>query len=289
MAKKILHIIYFLILLVLPSSCIKDGDGDCPVVSHTVNLVIKDKNYFNVNSFPEVKPVDEQLPFRSFSSNIYYLLINTDTGEITREAALTDVTDNNSRYTINLDDIPEGNYELAVWGNLTTDTPAGTLHPNGVEHTDIYVADALLKIGPTSDSETLYMQRTKGKLLVLCTNFPEGFTRLQANVKHISQTSDAHLVYGGDAEVNKDQPLGSVNEMLLAPTPAGTSTLLNLTFYAPEARSATLPLIIPETKITMNRNELTAIRVDYNNLNQTWDVSIYADGKWTLIHHLDIS
>lgn len=286
MTKKIVHIAYLSILLALPSSCIKDED--CPV-SHTVNLVIKDKNYFNVSSFPEVKPADEQLPFRRFSGNIYYLLINTDTGKITREAALTDVTDNSSSYSINLDDIPEGNYELAVWGNLTTDTPAGILHPNGAEHTDIYVADALLKMDPTQDSDTLYMERTKGKLLVLCANFPKGYTRLQTNVKHVSRTSDAHLVYGGDTEVNKDQPLGSVNEMLLAPTPPGTSTLLNLAFYAPEARSATLPLIIPETKITMNRNELTAIRVDYNNLNHTWDVSIYADSKWTLIHHLDIS
>lgn len=288
MAKKILYIAYFMMLLVLPSSCIKDGDEDCPV-SHTIDIGIKDKNYFNVSSFPEVSPVNEQLPFRNFSSNIYYLLRNTDTGEITRESALTDVTDENSSYNLQLTDIPEGNYELSVWGNIVTGIPPGTLHPNGQEHTDIFVTNSSLKIGSCPSSHTLSLERTKGKLLVLCANFPEGYTRLQASIKHVSQTSDEHLVYGGDTEVNKDQPLGKVNEILLAPTPAGSSTLAYISFYAPEARSAVLPLIIPETKITMNRNELTAIRVDYNNLNNTWDVSVYADGKWTLIHHLDIS
>lgn len=288
MAKKILYIAYFMMLLVLPSSCIKDGDEDCPV-SHTVNIEIKDKNYFNVSSFPEVSPVNEQLPFRNFSSNIYYLLRNTDTGETTRESAITDITDDNSSYNLQLTDIPEGNYELSIWGNLVTGISPGTLHPNGQEHTDLFVANSLLKIGSCPSSHALSMERAKGKLLVLCTNFPEGYTRLQANIKHVSQTSDEHLVYGGDTEVNKDQPLGSVNEILLAPTPTGSSTLVNMSFYTPEARSAVLPLIIPETKIMMNRNELTAIRVDYNNLNHTWDVSVYADGKWTLIHHLDIS
>ena len=133
------------------------------------------------------------------------------------------------------------------------------------------------------------MERTKGKLLVLCTNFPEGYTHLQANIKHVSQTSDERLVFEGDTEVNKDQLLKSINEILLAPTPTGGSTLVNISFYASETRSAVLPLIIPETKITISRNELTAVRVDYNNQNNTWDISVYADGRWTLIHHLDIS
>ena len=83
MARKILYIAYFMMLSALPSSCI--DDDDCSV-SHTVNIGIKDKNYFNVSSFPEVSPVNEQLPFRNFSNNIYYLLRNTDTGEITRKS-----------------------------------------------------------------------------------------------------------------------------------------------------------------------------------------------------------
>lgn len=285
MARKILYIAYFMMLSALPSSCI---DDDCSV-SHTVNIGIKDKNYFNVSSFPEVSPVNEQLPFRNFSNNIYYLLRNTDTGEITRKSTLTDVTDDNSSYSLHLMDIPEGNYNLSVWGNIVTGIPPGTLHPNGQEHTDIFMASALLKIGSCPSSHALSMERTKGKLLVLCTNFPEGYTHLQANIKHVSQTSDERLVFEGDTEVNKDQLLKNINEILLAPTPTGGSTLVNISFYASEARSAVLPLIIPETKITISRNELTAVRVDYNNQNNTWDISVYADGRWTLIHHLDIS
>lgn len=285
MARKILYIAYFMMLSALPSSCI---DDDCSV-SHTVNIGIKDKNYFNVSSFPEVSPVNEQLPFRNFSNNIYYLLRNTDTGEITRKSTLTDVTDDNSSYSLHLTDIPEGNYNLSVWGNIVTGIPPGTLHPNGQEHTDIFMASALLKIGSCPSSHALSMERTKGKLLVLCTNFPEGYTHLQANIKHVSQTSDERLVFEGDTEVNKDQLLKSINEILLAPTPTGGSTLVNISFYASETRSAVLPLIIPETKITISRNELTAVRVDYNNQNNTWDISVYADGRWTLIHHLDIS
>lgn len=285
MARKILYIAYFMMLSALPSSCI---DDDCSV-SHTVNIGIKDKNYFNVSSFPEVSPVNEQLPFRNFSNNIYYLLRNTDTGEITRKSTLTDVTDDNSSYSLHLTDIPEGNYNLSVWGNIVTGIPPGTLHPNGQEHTDIFMASALLKIGSCPSSHALSMERTKGKLLVLCTNFPEGYTHLQANIKHVSQTSDERLVFEGDTEVNKDQLLKNINEILLAPTPTGGSTLVNISFYASETRSAVLPLIIPETKITISRNELTAVRVDYNNQNNTWDISVYADGRWTLIHHLDIS
>lgn len=288
MAKNILYITYFLMLSTLSSSCIKDGDEEC-VVSHTVNIKIKDKNYFNVSSFPEVAPVDEQLPFRCFSSNIYYLLRNTDTGQTTYESTIMEITDNNISHSLQLTNIPKGNYELSVWGNLTTGVSPGTLHADGKEYTDLFVANSSLKIGLCPSSHTLSMERTKGKLFILCTNFPENYTRLQANIKHINQTSDEHLVYKGDTEVTIDQPLKNINEILLAPTPTEGSTLIYISFHTPESRSAVLPLIIPETKITMSRNKLTAVRVDYNNLNQTWDISVYADGRWTLIHHLDIS
>lgn len=289
MTYKVLHIYPLIIIISLCSSCIKDdNDCECPT-AHTVSVAIKDKNYFNAGNFPEIAQKDEKLPFQNFSTNIYYLLRNTDTGETAKESALTPVTDGKNLYSFTLNNLPQGTYELSVWGNLTTDVPAGTLHPAQKEHMDIYVADAILKIGNRSQSDTLYLERTKGKLLVICTNFSTTFNRLQAHIKHLYQSSDSHLVYGGDTEVNADNALTSINEFLLAPTPTGSATKVNLTFYSTEARSAAAPLIIPETEVTLNRNELTAIRVDYNDYNNTWDISVYADGKWTLIHHLVLS
>lgn len=288
MTNKALPIYYLIILTALCSSCIKDEDCECPDDSHVVNLIVKDKNYFNVNDFPEIAPKDEKLPFSSFLSNIYYRIRNVETGEIVNESAITTVTDENLAYSFTLNDLPQGTYELDARGNLTTDTPIGTLHPNQKEHTDIYVANGTLKIGNCNRPDTLYMERTKGKLVVICTNFPNTYTRMQANIKHVYQSSDAHLVYGGDTEVNTDNPLGSINEILLAPTPSGSATKVNLTFYSTDMQRAAPPLIVPETEITMSRNELTAIRIDYNKLNNTWDIWVYADGEWALIHYLTI-
>ena len=65
----------FLASLLALSSCLRDDLQPCPPLQ--VTLSVKDKNYFNVASAQKLgmaEPVDENLPFRSYVSTLYYVL-----------------------------------------------------------------------------------------------------------------------------------------------------------------------------------------------------------------------
>ena len=38
----------------------------------------------------------------------------------------------------------------------------------------------------------------------------------------------------------------------------------------------------------MNRNQVTAVEVNYNKITDVLEIWTYVDGEWTMIHHLDI-
>lgn len=283
--KKTVECCCIVVLLMLLNSCIKEDLSGCPT-GYVVKVSIMDKNYANIGDFTQLSGVDENLPFRYFSGTIYYSVRNVETGKIVEESSVLQPTGNDTDYSIILKDLPSGNYEVAAWGNLTVDVPAGILHPQSKEHTDIYLATATFNFKPGSETAFMALQRTKGELIVFCTNFPDNVTQIQADVSPVYQSVDENFNYIGNTQVEKILTLAPVNELLIAPTPQGVPAKLNLSFYSNDGSDPIL--VVPQTELNINRNEISAMLVNYNILEDSWEIWIYLQGEWTLIHHLDI-
>lgn len=288
MNSRVAHTLCMVVLLILTGSCIKDDLSDCPP-QYQVQVSVKDKNYFNINEFPELSRLDENLPFRTYTGTIYYALRDAVTNALVKESTVDVVNGNDQKHSIVFDNIPYGDYFLTVWGNLTTEYPAGVLHQDGKEHTDIYVATRKLSFTDGAQAAELFLERAKGKLLLLCTNFPPTVTQIGQKVDKVYQYVDENFNYSGNASVSKNVPFQSTLETFMAPTVAGGSSKLNLTFYTNGTRAEAAPmLVLPEMDITFRRNEISAVRVDYNTLDHKWDISLFINGEWTMIHRLDI-
>lgn len=159
----------------------------------------------------------------------------------------------------------------------------------GKEHTDIYVTSGDLHFSPDYQTEELTLERTKGKLLLLCSNFPSEITRIEQNVSHVYQSTDAGLNYSGSTQVDKNVPFTSVLETLLAPTSAEGHSKLTLTFYTGGTRASETPYLkLPVMEMDMRRNEITAVSIDYNTSEGIWEIKMFIRGEWITIHRLDI-
>ena len=275
-------------ILLLPfNSCIKEDLEECPV-QFTVKVFVEDKQYINIDDVPQLGKKDETLPFRDFVGTLYYTLKNRATGETTLASSYTPVLDNASFYTIVLNDIPEGNYDLTVWGNVTQEALSGILHQNHTELTDLYLGSAEVVIDKPVGESQLNLKRAKGNLVLLCNNFPSNITLMEQNVSDISQMVDPQFVYSGSDVVSKSAPIQPVNQFFLAPTVSGKTSKVNLHFYNPNDSTDAGNLRLPEINMTIMRNKASLISVDYKKETQSWEIWTSIDGKWTLIHQLGI-
>lgn len=285
--SKIAHNFYIVVLLAfIASSCIRETLPECPP-QLIVKLAIEDMNYFNIAQFPQITPESEMQPFSHFTGTIYYTLTDVVTKKVVSQSDVQALTENSPYHTITFSNIPQGKYELSVWGNLTDDLPVGVLHQNGLEHTDIYTAQMMVDIASDSQTKNLELKRAKGKLVVFCNNFPNEITRITEAISPVYQSVDAAMNYQGSTNIQKVTLLKTTNETFVAPTPQGNTTKLNLSFYA-DSNAETPLLIVPEMEIAIQRNEISAVIVDYNTIEAAWDIWIYVKGEWTMIHHLDI-
>lgn len=286
MNKMILYILTIVFLMPL-GSCIKEEMEACPV-QFTVKVFIEDKQYINISEVPQLSKKDENLPFRDFVGTIYYSLRERSTGITKIVSSFTPVMEDAKFYTIVLNDIPEGQYELTVWGNVTEDVLSGMLHRGGMEQTDLYMANASLTFSSTSQSADLMMKRAKGNLLLICNDFPATITQMEEKVSSVYQSLDPQFVYSGSTDVIKTAQIQQLNQLFLAPTVAGTNSKINLRFFNPNDPSDVNSLKLPEFDVTMSRNKISVISVDYRDENKSWEIWTYIDGEWTLIHRLNI-
>ena len=275
-------------ILLLPfNSCIKEDLEKCPV-QFTVKVFVEDKQYINIDEAPQLGRKNENQPFREFVGTLYYILKNRATGEITLASSFTPVLDNVFFYTIVLNDIPEGMYDLTVWGNVTQEAMSGILHQNHTELADLYLGSAQVEINKPVDETQLNLKRAKGNLVLLCNNFPSNITQMEENVSAISQMIDPQFVYTGSDVVSKSIPIQPVNQFFLAPTASGKTSKVNLHFYNPNDSADAGNLRLPEINMTVLRNKVSLISVDYKKETQSWEIWTSIDGKWTLIHKLGI-
>lgn len=283
MGKALLSILIITLLGGL-ASCTKN---DCPT-GYLIKVTVKDKNYFNADQFSQLEKKDETLPFHQFIKTVYYTLRDTKTGNLVYQSDVVNVEEGKDFYPITVDGFSAGEYELTVWGNRTPDVPSGELHYNGQEQTDIYVARTILSFPMSYKSVSLALERAKGKLVIFCSNFPAGIGSLSQKVSSIYETVDSQLEYTGEAEVNKEVAVNNIIETYLAPTSAGKISKLNLNFFSLTRAASSPTLTLPEMEITIHRNEITAVKVDYNIISGNWEIWLNIDGEWIMVHHLSI-
>lgn len=287
MNVRFMHSLYMAALLGFTNSCISDDLSDCPSPQYIVQISVKDKNYKNIGEFPQLESKEESAPFQRFEGTIYYTLSESTTRARVKESSVMTVYGEDQTYPIILTDIPEGEYILTVWGNMTSEYPAGILHQDTKEHTDIYMTTRTLRLDRSYQTTELSLERTKGLFLLLCSNFPATVTSVGQSINHLYQSVDANFNYTGNTNVEKRVPLQPTISTWLAPTSEGPSKV-NLIFYTNDT-GATAPFPkLPEMDLTMKRNEISAIAIDYKKTDGVCEVWIFVQEQWVMIHRLDI-
>lgn len=284
-----------MLLVVCFTSCIKDPLPECPY-QYRVQLSVKHKNYSNSSAVGTDMVVDEDLPFREYVSNIVYTLRNVNTGESVLDEVISVIPGNEKEMELIINQIPDGEYRLMVWGNVeNTVNTIGTsfdLHKNNEESTDIYLASDVLTIKTgLSQKKSLELERTKGKLIVIFNDLPDHVVQIRKNITSVSQTIDHQGAYSGETNIEKIflknlQPLKRISTCL-SPSVEGENSILSLSIYTSEDNEPAL--IIPPIEIKINKNEITAVTVNYDSLHGQLEIWIYIDDKWTLVKELIIS
>lgn len=73
-------------LVIVFSSCINDSITDCPPLK--IKVVVKDKNYFNIDFIDLISPKDEDLPFGEYIPTLSYALIDRVSGKVVDSATI---------------------------------------------------------------------------------------------------------------------------------------------------------------------------------------------------------
>lgn len=287
--------ILIMLLGVSFTSCIKDPLPECPY-QYSIQLSVKHKNYSNSSTIDADMVVDEDLPFGEYVSNIVYTLRNVNTGESILDEVINVIASDGKEIELIIDRIPDGEYRLTVWGNVeNTVNSVGSsfdLHKDNAESTDIYWASDILTIKAGIPQEkSLQLERTKGKLMVVFNDLADHIVQIKKTVTSVYQKVDHQGSYSEKTDIEKiflknAQPLERVSTYL-APSMEGENSILSLSLYTADDHQPAC--IIPSIEIKINKNEITAVTINYNSLYGQLEIWIYINNEWTLIKELIIS
>ncbi len=286
--------IYFLLTLcplLVVSSCIRDEVPPCPALS--VQIGVKDKNYFNVRKVAQERMLDEDLAFREYVPTLYYRLCPLGSNEPVAERELFEVEGEDRTVSIRFDDqLPHGTYVLTVWGglkdlsSLDTDRTTLALHPDDTEGEDVYLTNDTLVYDAWHYDYAVEMERTKGKLIVMADNLPDDIRWSGQTASGLYRTVDRSFAYAGTAEVRAGGEWTPGEEVmaktLLSPSPT-KGTVLKVNFY--DAPDRTTPAAVPDNvKVTMKRNELTVLKYVYEE--GRFSIYVLVDDNWEKVHDM---
>ena len=288
---------YIPCLLMVLSSCVRDAIPPCPALS--VQVAVKDKNYFNVRMVEQEPTLSEELAFRAYVPTLYYRLCPLGSDEAVVEQELFEVTGEEKEYAIRFDDeLPHGTYVLTVWGGLKDMSELDDdgnrnvldLHPGGAEGEDVYMTNDTLVYDAWSYDYTVEMERTKGKLIVLATNLPDDIRWSGQSDNGLYRTVDSRFDYSDETGVNTAGEWTSAEKAILTKTVLSPSqhtdgTVQQMQFY--DTPDRTLPAAVPEdVQLTMRRNELTVLKYVYEE--GRFIIYLLVNGDWEQVHGMVI-
>lgn len=284
-----------LLLLAALCSCVRDELQPCPALS--VQVAVKDKNYFNVRQVAQEPTRSEDLAFREYVPTLYYRLCPLGSDEAVAEQELFEVTGDEREYAIRFDEeLSHGTYVLTVWGGLkdmwelddNSNCNVLDLHPGGTEGEDVYVTRDTLVYDAWNYDYTVEMERTKGKLIVMASNLPGDIQWSGQTDKGLYRTVDSSFDYSGVAGVHTTGEWVSAEEAILtktvlSPSQQTNGTVQQMQFY--DAADRLWPAAVPDdVRLTMRRNELTVLKYVYEE--GRFIVFVLVNGDWERIHDM---
>ena len=284
---------YILLLsILLFCSCVRDEIEPCPPL--TVNIAVKDKNYFDVDKVELEEKKSEDLAFNEYVPTLYYRLCDAVTGEVVEEQGVFHVTGDEKTFPVTFCEcIPHGKYVLTVWGGLRDNTPLGDdpltaiLHEENTEGGDYYMTNDTLVYDAWNYDYTVEMERTKGKLIIQVENLSEEVNYsdktvngLHEQLNYVFQYSDETFVRT-EAEWEKSSEV--ITKTILSPSIKKDGSLVSMNFYDMPDRIT--PVLTPEAvNITMERNRLTVLRYVYDSNDFT--IYMLVNDNWEEINGL---
>ncbi len=305
--KHTLTLLLLTALLTLSTACIRVEYDDCPPLR--LQVVVKDKNYYNVNKVDLEDARPEDLPFRDYVPNLTYTVRNASTGETVAEKTLFDVPEDITTYEILLpEDLPFGDYVVDVWGGISNDEPLAAiglpLHPDGIVGGDPYHVHQSLTYDYRHASYTLEMERVKGKLIIETEHLPTVATQSDNSITQIRSLCAPDFVYSGSQKLTRhsdwtEQSIVDgaaqgtaeyrVWKTILAPSTADKATVLKLNFK--DNAGTILERVLPkDVNITMHRNSLTVLRYVWawipDEQQYGWIIYILINDNWEVYHEM---
>lgn len=286
---KVVRYLGMILLLAVVSSCIREAESDCVVEEYVIRVYVGDKNYSNVDTVSPEEKMDESMPFGKFIAMLYYTLYDAQTGALVRQQELMSKTDMGADYEIKLENLPYGRYKLTVWGDATGEVPSGKLHLGNQEGTDIFLSSSIIQVDAQQWGTDMMLKRTKGMLLVKLSNFPAYITGVGSNATHVFESVGSDFTYAGNTSILKTTSLQEEVRVLLAPSVGTNASKLQLQLFTDVSVTRATPAVtLPDIDLTIRRNEIAMVSVDYNVAMGTWEIWIYIAGKWTMVHSLDV-
>lgn len=284
-----------LLMLVVPSlaSCIRDNIEDCPPLR--VEIVVKDKNYSNVDMAAPEERRPDNLAFREYVPTLFYMLRDANTGEVIEEQGVFDVKGDGKSFAIDFCPcLPHGKYIITVWGGidnleqLSADRLSIPLHYDRAEGNDTYLVNDTLVYDAYNYNYTLGMQRTKGKLNIIAENLPDSYVKADIDVSNIYNKVNSNFKYSDYTNVANHTsaataPLSKI-ATIMAPSVMNGKSVLDVNFYKPNPTDAYWKLSPEDVNITMERNKITVLKYVFDPNLDNFIIYIKVNDNWEEIH-----
>lgn len=290
-------IIYGMALAMSFTSCVRENLDQCPPLS--INIEVKDKNYFNVDQTVPDEKRDENQSFKSFVSSLSYRLsrLNDDgTLQVVVEEKGFGVEGDGFTYPVSFDpDMPFGKYVFTVWGGmkkrgeLNLDKNELLLHPEHSQGDDVYQVCDTLVYDENHYSYTSEMERTKGKLVIWTENLPAGYHLMDTEVSQLYGIVNPSFQYSEETSVFHESEIeaGAKTSIFLAPSFQKDESVVDVNFYKNSgegAGSSTSVLSPDDVKVSMERNKITVLRYVYDADRNRFTIYMKVNDNWEEIH-----
>lgn len=281
----------------LAASCVRDEIPDCPPLN--VKIVVKDKNYSNVDNVELENRLSEDLPFREYVPTLYWALKDLTTGKIVDESSLITVSGDETYVTPDINSsLQHGKYVLTVWGGLdrreplNDDMSALKFHPSNSEGCDVYMTCDTLLYDAWHNDYTVELERTKGKLIIEKLDLPAEINRSEKTATGLFAGVSSAFRYDGTTSVTKQTQISAapqiVTKTVLSPSVREEGSVLSLEFFG-GSRSESISSLKPkDVNITMRRNELTVLRYVWIPEKQDFDIYMLINDNWEMITKMEI-
>lgn len=282
---------------VLTVSCVRDEIADCPPLR--VKVVVKDKNYFNVDNVAQEQRLRDDLPFREYVPTLYWVLRDLHTGNVVDESPLMNVDGEDTSVSPDIDpNIPHGEYVLTVWGGLDShdalsdDMTRLNFHPGNTEGRDVYMTCDTLQYDAWHNDYIVDLERTKGKLIVEKVDLPAEIGASEKNISGLCARVNTAFSYDGETSVTKRTQFAPapqiVTKTVLSPSVKENGSVLKLNFSG-NGRAGSAGIVNPEdVNITMYRNELTVLRYVWIPKKKDFEIYMLVNDNWEAISKMEV-